>query len=171
MVDQNYDLKLVDFGSASYIPADTSKFFTRYNGTPHFASPEIVDGYAYRGPEAEVWTMGVLLYTIVFGENPFQDKYDIKNFTGSFMYPREIDRGNILWLRVDLQSLIEGCLCIKVSRRMTLHHVGPLKLTCRFVDILGLVLNWKSWKRRGQNSLNLRNKAVVAAFHFWSSRS
>lgn len=27
----------------------------------------------YKGPELEMWSMGVTLYTLVFGENPFFD--------------------------------------------------------------------------------------------------
>jgi len=27
----------------------------------------------YHGPELEVWSMGVTLYTLIFGENPFYD--------------------------------------------------------------------------------------------------
>ena len=29
--------------------------------------------YRYKGPELEMWSMGVTLYTLVFGENPFFD--------------------------------------------------------------------------------------------------
>lgn len=27
--------------------------------------------YRYSGPELEMWSLGITLYTIVFGENPF----------------------------------------------------------------------------------------------------
>lgn len=91
VVNAKYEIKLIDFGSASSIPSHRENFFTRYNGTPHFASPEIAQGCPYQGPQAEVWTLGVLLYTIIFGENPFQDKNDILAYTGRLHYPRLID--------------------------------------------------------------------------------
>uniref|UniRef100_A0A1I8JNJ6 Protein kinase domain-containing protein n=1 Tax=Macrostomum lignano TaxID=282301 RepID=A0A1I8JNJ6_9PLAT len=34
---------------------------------------EILQGHPYFGPEADVWSLGVTLYTLVFGENPFFD--------------------------------------------------------------------------------------------------
>lgn len=106
---------MIDFGSASSIPLKKENYFTRYNGTPHFASPEIVRKRPYQGPQAEVWTLGVLLYTIVFGENPFNGSKDILAYGGRLNYPRYIES--------ELKRLIEGMLCIDYKRRYTLDQV------------------------------------------------
>lgn len=73
VIDENYRIKLIDFGSCSRIPkyGDFANYFDSFNGTLHFASPEILEGSPFRGPEAEVWALGVLLYTLVYTENPF----------------------------------------------------------------------------------------------------
>jgi serine/threonine protein kinase len=57
VVDADYNIKLVDFGSAARIPTRVDEYFTysKFNGTMHFASPEICKRMAYRGPEAEIW--------------------------------------------------------------------------------------------------------------------
>jgi serine/threonine protein kinase len=82
-------VKLIDFGSTSRIPELGKKdsYFDRFNGTLHFASPEILKGNNYRGPEAEVWALGVLLYTLIYGENPFQEPQQILNPIVSFKNP------------------------------------------------------------------------------------
>lgn len=36
-----------------------------------YASPEIVKGTPYHGPEVDCWSLGVLLYTLVYGAMPF----------------------------------------------------------------------------------------------------
>lgn len=36
-----------------------------------YAAPEVLQGKSYRGKEQDVWALGVLLYTIVYKENPF----------------------------------------------------------------------------------------------------
>ncbi|KAJ3301086.1 hypothetical protein HDU76_005848, partial [Blyttiomyces sp. JEL0837] len=77
VIDSDYRAKIIDFGSASKIAQTPSEYFTKFNGTTNFASPEVTLGHPYRGPEAEMWSLGVLLFTIIFGENPFQNKSDI----------------------------------------------------------------------------------------------
>lgn len=79
MIDQHYRIKFIDFGSCSRMApkGDKTKYFNLFNGTLHFASPEILQGRPFRGPEAEIWALAVLLYTIFFGESPFRDQDDI----------------------------------------------------------------------------------------------
>ncbi|KAF7187398.1 Serine/threonine-protein kinase ppk6 [Pseudocercospora fuligena] len=61
-------VKLVDFGSAAYIKSGPFDVFV---GTIDYAAPEVLRGLPYRGKEQDVWALGILLYTIVYKENPF----------------------------------------------------------------------------------------------------
>lgn len=40
-------------------------------GSPLYSSPEIISGRPYRGPEVDVWALGVILYCLSFGFMPF----------------------------------------------------------------------------------------------------
>ncbi|XP_022242516.1 PAS domain-containing serine/threonine-protein kinase-like [Limulus polyphemus] len=71
ILDQYFHAKLIDFGSASFMAAD--RYFSTFCGTMEYCSPEVLKGNKYRGPELEMWALGVTLYTLVFGENPFFD--------------------------------------------------------------------------------------------------
>lgn len=72
LVDKHYNVKLIDFGSASFIPTNESKFFNRFLGTVQYAAPEIFKGEKYKGPEAEVWALGCCLYIMLTGQIPFE---------------------------------------------------------------------------------------------------
>ena len=43
-------------------------------GSPAYAAPELVTGQNYLGAEADVWSMGVLLYALLCGFLPFDDE-------------------------------------------------------------------------------------------------
>ena len=42
-------------------------------GSPAYAAPELVAGKSYLGAEADLWSMGVLLYALLCGFLPFDD--------------------------------------------------------------------------------------------------
>lgn len=69
IVDRQFNIKLIDFGSAIYI--EKGKLFNTFCGTVEYCSPEVLLGNWYRGPELEMWSLGVTLYTFIFGEHPF----------------------------------------------------------------------------------------------------
>lgn len=73
VIDSNFEVKLIDFGSAVVLPRQRNHYFDRFYGTISFASPEILMGNPYRAEPAEVWSLGILLYTILYGEVPFND--------------------------------------------------------------------------------------------------
>ncbi|KAI7857645.1 kinase-like domain-containing protein [Circinella umbellata] len=75
VIDDQYRVKLIDFGSAVILPRHYGQqktcYFGKFYGTVSFASPEILMCKPYRAEPAEIWALGVLLYTILFGEVPF----------------------------------------------------------------------------------------------------
>ena len=50
-------------------------------GSPNYAAPEVVSGRSYGGVEADIWSMGVILFAMVCGSLPFDDDSVTKLFT------------------------------------------------------------------------------------------
>jgi protein-serine/threonine kinase len=84
VLDGEGNIKLIDFGSAAYIKNGPFDVFVGtignsspvisivlINVTVDYAAPEVLAGKPYRGKEQDVWALGILLYTIVYKENPF----------------------------------------------------------------------------------------------------
>ncbi|GJJ75517.1 hypothetical protein EMPS_07875 [Entomortierella parvispora] len=86
VIDNDFVVKLIDFGSAVIIPKNTDKTFDRFYGTINYASPEILKGEKYRAESAEIWSLGILLYTILYGEVPFNDP--MQAISGPYIPPR-----------------------------------------------------------------------------------
>ncbi|KAL8854810.1 MAG: hypothetical protein Q9221_000316 [Calogaya cf. arnoldii] len=68
ILDGENKVKLIDFGSAAYIKSGPFDVFV---GTIDYAAPEVLQGKSYRGKEQDVWALGILLYTLIYKENPF----------------------------------------------------------------------------------------------------
>ncbi|KAH6850254.1 hypothetical protein B0I37DRAFT_109627 [Chaetomium sp. MPI-CAGE-AT-0009] len=68
ILDGEGHIKLIDFGSAAYIKSGPFDVFV---GTIDYAAPEVLAGRPYGGKEQDVWALGILLYTIIYKENPF----------------------------------------------------------------------------------------------------
>jgi serine/threonine protein kinase len=65
MVDENLQVKLIDFGSAAIVPRNNPDFmFDKFQGTIQYASPEVLKGEKYRGKPVDVWALGILLVLV-----------------------------------------------------------------------------------------------------------
>ena len=81
--------QIADFGLSNIYHKDG--YLQTFCGSPLYASPEIVNGLPYKGPEVDTWSLGVLLYTLVHGAMPF-DGHNHKNLvqqisTGNYRKP------------------------------------------------------------------------------------
>ncbi|KAI9300026.1 kinase-like domain-containing protein [Cunninghamella echinulata] len=106
VIDDQFKVKLIDFGSSVILPRhygepNKTYLFEKFYGTISFASPEILMKKLYRAEPAEIWSLGVLLYTILFGEIPFANPQAA--VAGQFVFPSHIKVSNeclqlITWL-------------------------------------------------------------------------
>ncbi|GAA5928413.1 hypothetical protein JCM10213_005729 [Rhodosporidiobolus nylandii] len=78
MLDENMDLRVGDFGLAALVKFKGERKKT-ICGTPNYIAPEILfDQKAGHSFEVDIWSIGVILYTLLIGRPPFQTK-DVKN--------------------------------------------------------------------------------------------
>lgn len=89
IIDQNFQIKLIDFGSATFM--QEGKMFSTFYGTTEYCSPEVLAGNKYQGPELEMWSLGVTLYVLMFFENPFLDMED--TLKADLMIPQDVSVG------------------------------------------------------------------------------
>lgn len=71
LIDEHDRIKVADFGLSSFMP-DGFFLFTSC-GSEHYASPEVLSSTAYCGSEVDVWSCGVILFSMIAGYLPFED--------------------------------------------------------------------------------------------------
>ncbi|XP_014025323.2 NUAK family SNF1-like kinase 1 [Salmo salar] len=117
LLDENCNIKIADFGLSNLYHKD--KLLQTFCGSPLYASPEIVNGRPYCGPEVDSWALGVLLYTLVYGTMPF-DGGDHKNLirqisNGEYREPTQSS---------DARGLIRWMLMVNPERRATVEDIA-----------------------------------------------
>ncbi|CAI4231887.1 unnamed protein product [Auanema sp. JU1783] len=117
LLDQDNNAKIADFGLSNYF-SDKSLLST-FCGSPLYASPEIINGTPYHGPEVDCWSLGILLYTLVYGSMPFEGR-DFNRMV------RQIKRG--AYYEPDTPStasmLIRNMLRVNPERRANIFDIA-----------------------------------------------
>lgn len=74
LISRAGDLKVCDFGLASVraLNSDPNQLCSTIVGTEDFAAPEILQQIPYSGEQADMWSAGIILYTMLAGYCPFR---------------------------------------------------------------------------------------------------
>jgi 5'-AMP-activated protein kinase catalytic alpha subunit len=83
MLDSDNNIKLVDFGLSNIMKE--GRALKTSCGSPNYAAPEVINGKSYDGCQIDVWSCGVILYAMLYGELPF----DEENVNTMFKYIKD----------------------------------------------------------------------------------
>ncbi|KAK4770863.1 hypothetical protein SAY87_031395 [Trapa incisa] len=120
LVDSRGCIKITDFG-LSALPQHYREDGLLHTtcGSPNYVAPEVLSNRGYDGATSDVWSCGVILYVILMGYLPFDDRnlavlYQ-KIFKGDCQIPR--------WLSPGAKSLIRRILDPSPVTRITIDGI------------------------------------------------
>uniref|UniRef100_A0A8C8CWQ4 non-specific serine/threonine protein kinase n=1 Tax=Oncorhynchus tshawytscha TaxID=74940 RepID=A0A8C8CWQ4_ONCTS len=117
LLDADMNIKIADFGFSNEFTLG-SKLDT-FCGSPPYAAPELFQGKKYDGPEVDVWSLGVILYTLVSGSLPF-DGQNLKELRervlrGKYRIP--------FYMSTDCENLLKKLLVLNPGKRSSLEQI------------------------------------------------
>ncbi|XP_062484460.1 maternal embryonic leucine zipper kinase isoform X3 [Pezoporus occidentalis] len=119
LIDEEHNLKLIDFGLCAKPKGGLDYHLNTCCGSPAYAAPELIQGKAYIGSEADIWSMGVLLYALLCGYLPFDDDNVMavyrKIMRGKYSIPK--------WLSPSSTLLLNQMLQVDPKKRITVKHL------------------------------------------------
>ncbi|KAL3514928.1 hypothetical protein ACH5RR_021830 [Cinchona calisaya] len=117
--DDDFSLNAIDFGLSVFF--NPGQVFTDVVGSPYYVAPEVL--LKHYGPEADVWTAGVILYILLSGVPPFWAETQQGIFDA--VLKGHIDFESDPWPLISdsAKDLIRRMLCMRPSERLTAHEV------------------------------------------------
>ncbi|XP_026818490.1 MAP/microtubule affinity-regulating kinase 3-like isoform X2 [Rhopalosiphum maidis] len=117
LLDSEMNIKIADFGfSNEFTPG--GKLYT-FCGSPPYAAPELFQGKRYDGPEVDVWSLGVILYTLVSGSLPFDGstlrELRERVLRGKYRIP--------FYMSTDCENLLKKFLVLNPLKRASLEVI------------------------------------------------
>lgn len=111
------NIKITDFGLSNII--SPGKKFTTFCGSLHYACPEILRGEEYVGPGADIWSLGVILYCLVTGSQPWSAS------SSEEILDQILTKGLVIpsWVSDDCADLIVRMLRLKEKDRITIEEM------------------------------------------------
>ncbi|XP_041703761.1 MAP/microtubule affinity-regulating kinase 3 isoform X6 [Coregonus clupeaformis] len=113
LLDADMNIKIADFGFSNEFTMGNK--LDTFCGSPPYAAPELFQGKKYDGPEVDVWSLGVILYTLVSGSLPF-DGQNLKELRervlrGKYRIP--------FYMSTDCENLLKRFLVLNPAKRGT----------------------------------------------------
>ena len=114
---EHKNIKLVDFGLSNIY--HSNELLSTSCGSPSYAAPEMLNSKEYDGSKVDIWSSGIILFAMICGYLPFEDK-DKDNLykkiqAGVFSIPSFVSE--------QARDLIQRILVTDPTKRMTIHHI------------------------------------------------
>ena len=114
------ELKVGDFGLATKVLFIGEKKRT-ICGTPNYIAPEILDAKIGHSYEVDLWSLGVILYTLIYGRPPFETS-DVKQ-TYRKIKANQYAFPDHTYVKEDAKDLIKSLLKPNPSERLKIDDI------------------------------------------------
>ncbi|KAF0520515.1 Pkinase-domain-containing protein [Gigaspora margarita] len=122
-LSKDMKIKIGDFGLAARLERKGERKKT-ICGTPNYIAPEIlfdqVKGHSF---EADVWSLGVIMYTLLFGRPPFQTEGKVDQIYKKIKELKYDFPGNINDVSKEAKALINLMLTLEPEKRPTIQQI------------------------------------------------
>ena len=141
LLTKDLEIKIADFGMAALHQSPDHKLKTSC-GSPHYAAPELIKGFAYRGNQADLWSLGVILYATLSGTLPFDvGNSDAPKEEALPLLLKKIQRGRFEMpprFSEEAKDLVRRILQVNPQKRITLREMWrhPLLRKYDYLDNL-----------------------------------
>ena len=123
LLTKDHLLKIIDFGLSNYFIENQTELLRTPCGSPCYASPEMVAGKKYNGIKIDIWATGIILFAMLCGYLPFEDKNNEKLFDKILECKIEYPD----FLSEESKDLIKKILVIEPEKRITIPEIKKHK--------------------------------------------
>ena len=183
LLSKNDILKIIDFGLSNF--SNSNYLLGTPCGSPCYASPEMVSGFKYNGFLIDIWSTGIILFAMICGYLPFEDKDNEVLFEKivkcKINYPRHI--GDLPLdlmkriivpnpkVRITLNEIKEHPFYLKGKLLFNQKYPEYKSLKIREIQIKNIrpliktkILKFKDKKENNENNENKRKRIIDKNF-------
>ena len=177
LINEKNDIKLIDFGLGKIF--SKGELLKTQCGSPFYASPEMINGDHYNGINSDIWSLGVILYLMLFEVLPFMDA-EVKRLYKKIIEGKyEIPEDKINEVSNKAIDLISKILEVNPKKRIKISGIKSHPWFNQVSDILYEGINAKDTilpideeiveeinKNYGYDKMRIRNSIIRNLFNY-----
>jgi len=171
LINEKNDIKLIDFGLGKIF--SKGELLKTQCGSPFYASPEMINGNKYNGIKSDIWSLGVILYLMLFEELPFMDA-EVKRLYKKILEGKyEIPEDKITDVSKEAIDLVKKILEVNPKKRIKISGIKNHPWFTQISDVLYEGINVKEtimpideeiveeiYKNYGYDKMRIRNSVI-----------
>jgi polo-like kinase 1 len=121
LLNQKMEIKIADFGLSAKLEYEGERKRT-ICGTPNYMAPEILESNLGHSFEVDVWSLGIMIFTMLVGKPPFQSNEPRVTYNkiraGLFSFPPALN------LSEAVKDLVNKILVLNPKERLSLDQIS-----------------------------------------------
>ncbi|XP_059564791.1 serine/threonine-protein kinase 33 isoform X5 [Myotis daubentonii] len=148
--EMNLNIKVTDFGLAAKKHGGSEAMLQSACGTPTYMAPEVINDHDY-SQQCDIWSIGVIMYSLLCGEPPFSASSEEKLF--ELIRKGELHFSDPVWESISdcAKSVLKQLMKVDPAHRITAKELldnqwitGNTLSSARPTNVLEMMKEWKN---------------------------